>query len=354
MLSYDQLVAAVRAEGVNLSEVFLTSGGKTYNSRNMCRCHSGEVHQTAHQTGGSFVRSYNPDGTVIVHITAGDLGSRTPLQYILDILLTNPNAPLAANFSVYGKQAWILSAGRTNHDLNMSQAAFNALKGDAMSLDGYQDLRGSGVDPKAFTYGIENISSTSLDNHPDSYETSVRIVAGISRAYKRSGRNTAGHGEVAIDRSFADPGINMGTFRRATMARVAGTALPPPTVQEDFMSELTAYEQRDLYNTAKAIQTALIIPGYGGATYFQALINQGNDERKLLDELAAAIAADDGNSVNVDPAALAAALVAALRQLAADAPAVPPADAPALRALTDAPYNADDAEPGTAQPELHG
>src|SRR5690242_1291818 len=86
-LSYDQLVAAVRAEGVDLREVSITSGGKTYPSRNMCRCHSGDVSQTRHVVGGSKVRAWAPEGHVTVHITAGDKGSRTVQQYILDILL---------------------------------------------------------------------------------------------------------------------------------------------------------------------------------------------------------------------------------------------------------------------------
>lgn len=226
MLTHDQLAAAVRAEGVTLIE-FNVAG---YDSRKMCRCHSGDVKSTRHDLGGPLARAYDPKGDVTVHITAGDLGSRGLLQYCLDILVTNPNAPLAANFGVGPDgTAVLLSAGRTNHALYSSVAARTAQDSDNLSLTSYHDLRGSGDDPKIRNYGIENISSRALDTNPKQYATSVRICAAIARAYGRSGRNMIGHGEMAQDRSFADPGINMGQFRRDVMARVKD----PTTQQED-------------------------------------------------------------------------------------------------------------------------
>lgn len=287
-LSYDQLVAVVRAEGVDLREVNITSGGKNYNSRDMCRCHSGDVNQTYHVVGGNHVRGWAPDGDMTVHITAGDLGTRTPEQYILDILLTNPNAPLAANFAVMPDgTAYILSAGRTNHDLYCSPAAKAAYDNETWSLDNYQDLRGTGVDPKVFTYGIENVSSTSLDTKPLARATSVKICAAICRAYGRSGRNVAGHGECASDRSYSDPGINMGLFRRDVMAHVQNK-----NVQEDDVTPQELHDELVKFaygpDLKASLHSALVEAIYGPD--LKAVVD-GSDDAVLakLDTLADAI-----------------------------------------------------------------
>lgn len=221
-LSYDQITAAFRWAGITYREY---SG-----SRDRCRCHNG-----SHAAGGPLIRAWGPIVGTLVHITAGDLGSRTVEKYIQDIINGDPNIPCKVQFVVAPDGVvWINSVGRSNHDGSMSTRAYNALRDGTFSLTGYQDLRGTELTGNSFTYGIENINS----GPPNAAQrnASVRICAAISHAMGWSGRDCAGHGEVGSDRSYADPGMDMGAFRRDVMSFVSnptGGSTPPPVIKED-------------------------------------------------------------------------------------------------------------------------
>lgn len=223
MFGYDQILAALRAEGLTVIEV--------PGSRGRCRCHNGP-----HSGGGSLARPFAPSGDVMAHITAGNLGSRTPLQYIADIINGDPQTPFKSQFVTDPKGVVYLNGvGRANHAGKCGSAAISASRRQTLSLDGYVgNLRGSDADGNTFWYGIENIAAKSMT--AAQRESSVRICAALSRLAGRTGRGTIGHGEASSNRSYADPNLDMGQFRRDVIARVkAGPS--GNTTQEDDMAD---------------------------------------------------------------------------------------------------------------------
>lgn len=194
--------------------------------RDRCRCHTG-----SHEKGVGPRKQFGPQIGTTVHITAGNLAGRTPQQYIDDILLNDPAVPGKCNFAVIDGTVYLLSAGLCNHMLYLSSRAKVALENGTLSLTAYDDQRGDDygktgtVAGSTFLLGIENVSADSLGNHPDNYRASQLICAAVSDAHGWDGSDAIGHGEGAIDRTYADPGINMGAFRAGVKALVA--AGPP-------------------------------------------------------------------------------------------------------------------------------
>jgi hypothetical protein len=207
--------------------------------RDRCRCHDG-----SHERG-ERPRSGNPFGPVeevTDHITAGDLNGRAPLTYVFNILINDPVVPCKANFAIDPDGAvYLISAGRTNHDLYMSPAALTAIRNGTFSLDHYDDKRGEGVDPKRLSYGIEVIAASKMNAKQRA--SLIRLNACLCSLIKTNGRNVVGHGEVAKDRSSADPNENMGFVRRDTMAAVA--AGPQ---EDDPLATWTRAELKDVVN----------------------------------------------------------------------------------------------------------
>lgn len=309
-LSYDQILAAFRWAGINYREYT--------GSRDRCRCHSG-----SHAAGGPLVRAWGPNVGTLVHITAGDLGSRTVEQYIRDIINGDPEVPFKAQFVVAPDgTVWINGVGRANHDGSMSNAAYAALRDGTFSLTGSQNLRGSDVTGNSFVYGIENINS----GPPNAAQrnASVRICAAISHAQGWNGRDCAGHGEVASDRSFSDPGMDMGAFRRDVMAFVANpTNSPPPQEVPDMDANQAAQLQSIADRMTKIDYMHIILQwGFDPTENFQGAIygEQGEVLQRLrrlgsLDQILNGVkqALIDDPDVPVDPAVLDAHIASALQ-----------------------------------------
>jgi hypothetical protein len=235
MLTYTQVLTGLRAEGLEVVEV--------PGARGRCRCHTGP-----HVPRGPFVRPFDPTGDVMVHITAGGLGGRTPLQYVADIINGDPNLPNKGNLVTDPDGVVYLNGvGRANHAGGVSGRSVDLGRRQALSLDGYQDLRGGDVDGNAVWYGIENIAASAMT--AAQRDASVRICATFARLTGRTGRGSIGHGEASERRSYADPNLDMGRFRRDVVARVDR--------ENGFLMALTERQQELLYLRVARIDEAI-------------------------------------------------------------------------------------------------
>lgn len=155
-----------------------------------------------------------------IHQTAGNLGRRTVEEYIRDIIVSEGTAVPDKSQVVIAPNGdiWMVGAGRMNHCLYYSDAALSAVTNASFSLSGNQNLRGSKTSFNRYVYGVECIGVGVL---PEVQRKSAIVwAAAMSDAHKWTGQETHGHGEVAFDRGFADPGWNMGQFRKDVMSLV--------------------------------------------------------------------------------------------------------------------------------------
>lgn len=202
-LTPQTLLDLLRAEGLDVVE--------HPGWRDRCRCHDGSHERGERPTG----RGWGPIHGITAHITTG---ARYTGQQAIDyttalIVAGNDSTPgPLCQICIDGDGRVILSAaGRSNHVGSISQRAAMMLAA-SFSLDGYQDVRGSGVDGNALTYGVEMFSpSGPAEVQVDSF---VRVAAAICRHYGWDGGEVHGHGEVSDQRSYSDPGYDMGAIRR--------------------------------------------------------------------------------------------------------------------------------------------
>lgn len=209
-LTTDQLLAALRGEGLDVVEI---AGWRT-----RCRCHAG-----SHEAGGATVRPWGGINGITWHITTGAANSgQAAIDYCgyLNRGRTDTPGPLVQITVDADGRALVCSAGRSNHVGSISQAALDTMVGASFSLAGYQDVRGHGVDGNAHTYGIEIQTPTTPSQVQ--VDASVKVSAAICRAYGWTGQEVHGHGEVADSRSYSDPNLNMGQVRQSVMARISG------------------------------------------------------------------------------------------------------------------------------------
>lgn len=178
---------------------------------------------------------FNPHG-ITIHITAGGLGSRTEEQYIRDIINGDPSVPVKANAVVAPDGTlWLNAQGNANHCLYYGAKAMDAAINASFPLSGNANYRGSLTKWSLYAYGVEMIAASGAKVTPAQRKSAVIWAAAIARLHGWTGQETHGHGEVAYDRSWDDPGIDMGAFRRDVMATVkspganAGTSKPPTT-----------------------------------------------------------------------------------------------------------------------------
>lgn len=238
MHTYDEILAALKAEGLQVIEV--------PGARGRCRCHNGP-----HDAGAPMVRSFAPTGDVMVHITAGDLSGRKPLQYIADIINGDSVTPFKSQFVTDPKGVvYVNGVGRANHAGNVSSASISASRAQAISTGGYVGtMRGHDADGNTVWYGIENIAATTMT--AAQYEASVRICAAMARLSRRTGRGSIGHGEASDQRSYGDPNLDMGRFRRDVIARVK--AGPSGARENGFLMALTDKQQTELLKKTREI-----------------------------------------------------------------------------------------------------
>lgn len=219
-ITADRMLEILKAEGLTVKEV--------PGWRDRCRCCPDTV---PHREDGPYARGWGDVVGTLTHITAGNLGKRTPLQYIQDIINGDRNTPVKAHFVPDPDGVvWINSVGRCNHAGKVGAQVKAHLRLADFRLDDKHDDRfdGASADGNAFTYGIENIAAVSMT--AAQREASVRINAAIARELGWTGQESVGHGEVSAARVYADPNLDMGKFRRDVMARVkAGTKPTAPT-----------------------------------------------------------------------------------------------------------------------------
>lgn len=275
-LSTTQLRTALIAEGLTVVEYV--------GWRDRCRCHTG-----SHQAGGATVRPWGPINGVTVHITAGGLGGRSVDRYIADIINGDPNTPCKAQFITDpAGTVWLNSAGRCNHAGTIGSAAVTAMRNASFSLSGSQNLRGHDVDGNTLCYGIENIAATSMTDAQR--RASIGICAAICRAYGWTGQEVHGHGEASDQRSFSDPNLDMGAFRRDVMARVTSgpsgwNPVPTPTPKEPTVAYIDSTQVVFTDTAGNPVTVAQALPR--GAWAYSALLEQNGQIRKELDALTA-------------------------------------------------------------------
>lgn len=210
-LTADQQLAAVKAAGI--SKIVENSG---WRSRGIWRISKG----------------WKPKG-IIIHQTAGNLGSRSVQQYADDILNGDPSCPDKCNaFVAPDGTLWMNAAGRANHCLQYSNQALNAMINETFPLTGTVAWRGSLQNMNEHTYGLEMIATAP---NAAQVETAARWAAALCRAHGWTAGCIAGHGEVASDRDYSDPGIDMGAFRRRVAAILKSGS--PAQEDEDEMKE---------------------------------------------------------------------------------------------------------------------
>ena len=161
---------------------------------------------------------FEPRG-ITIHHTAGGLGKRSVEQYIADIIDGDPSVPDKAHAVIAPDGAlWLNAAGRANHCVYYSQRAMDAILAGDLPTTGSVAWRGSLQNMNRHAYGVECIA-TGVPNAAQR-ATAVKWAAALALHHGWSGGETFGHGEVAQDRDWSDPGWDMGTFRRDVKALV--------------------------------------------------------------------------------------------------------------------------------------
>lgn len=206
-LTPQQMIDAIRAEGCTVREYVGWRERAQWRSR-----------ERGHDVNG-----------VVIHHTAGGLGSRSVEQYIADILVGDPAVPDKCNAAIDPDGVvWLVASGRANHMLYYSDAARSmAVNGTWPTSGGSVHARGNRQNGNAWTYGVECIAA-GVPNQKQR-EAAVRWAAAMCRAHGWGGREVFGHGEAAYDRDFSDPGWDMSAFRADVVARLKAPKTTPTT-----------------------------------------------------------------------------------------------------------------------------
>ncbi|VEI04096.1 N-acetylmuramoyl-L-alanine amidase [Acidipropionibacterium jensenii] len=254
-LTADQQLAAYKAAGIK--KIVQNRGWRT---RGMWRISA---------------KGWQPRG-IIIHQTAGNLGSRTVQQYADDILNGDPACPDKCNvFIPPDGSLWVNAAGRANHCLQYSAKALAALTRETFPLAGkYHDLRGSQQNMNRYTYGVEMIATAP---NAAQIETAARWAAALCRAHGWSAGAVAGHGEVADDRDYSDPGIDMGAFRARVAALIKSKNSPKEL--ELTMSQYTAIMSKLAWLEKILIETQRRVTADKGTDEFTQKVVVENQKR---------------------------------------------------------------------------
>lgn len=215
-----QIVDAFRAEGLTVVEM--------PGWRERCRCCSGPHDPHAR----TYIRAWTDFVGITWHSTYGArLGGQAAIDYTKRILIAGngsvPGPLCLAGVDADGRMLMV-SAGRANHVGRIGQAALTAMRRASFSTTGNHNLRGAGLDGNQFTLGFEALGSGAPNTKQ--IDAMVRGSVALCRLNGWTGQEVHGHGEVSVDRSFSDPGNDMGHARRAVMARLRATkpvSLPP-------------------------------------------------------------------------------------------------------------------------------
>lgn len=215
----DQILTAFRAEGLTVYEM--------PGWRGRCRCCSGPHNPRA----SSYIRPWRQFHGVTWHMTYGArLSGQAAIDYTQRILIGG-NGSVPGPLCLAGVDAngriLMVSAGRANHIGSISQRSLDAMRGASFSTAGNHNLRGSGVDGNAYTLGFEGLGA----GQPNAaqWEAMVKASVALCRLAGWTGQEVHGHGECSDQRSFTDPGCDMGAVRREVMARLRRGTTPTTT-----------------------------------------------------------------------------------------------------------------------------
>ncbi|MGW6218363.1 peptidoglycan recognition protein family protein [Streptomyces olivaceus] len=223
-LSADRLVAALKTEGVHVTE---RPGWRDHN-RN---------------TKGPWS---NLNG-IVIHHTAGTNSLNLCWTGMADL-----PGPLCHTHLAKNGTATMVGYGRANHAGTFAANAFNAMLNEAPTHP--RPDSAEPVDANARTYGIEieNLGN-GKDPYPAAqYDAAVRWAAALCRAHGWTANSVIGHKEGT--RRKIDPSFDMNAFRTAVAARLAhgadwnpSTTTPP---QEDDVA-LSDADKKWISDTVK-------------------------------------------------------------------------------------------------------
>lgn len=197
-MSADQFLAALKAEGLRISE---HAGWRTHN-------------RAGHGAWG-------PMNGVMIHHTAGSAPGDGNVVWSGRSDLPGP---LAHGYLAKTGTVTMTANGRANHagggDPAVLAAVINETYVTAPPAPKFHDGSGGAADGNAHFYGLE-ISNlgTSKDSYPAvQYEAAVKWAAAICRHHGWSSKSVIGHKEWSDWKS--DPSFDMGKFRAAVAARL--------------------------------------------------------------------------------------------------------------------------------------
>lgn len=244
-----QIVDAFRAEGLTVVEM--------PGWRERCRCCAGPHNPNAR----SYIRGWTDFVGITWHSTYGPrLSGQAAIDYTKRILIAGngsvPGPLCLAGVDADGRMLMV-SAGRANHVGRIGTAALTAMRRASFSTAGNHNLRGAGLDGNQYTLGFEALGSGSPNGIQ--IDAMVRASAALCRLNQWAGQEVHGHGEVSVDRSFSDPGCDMGAARRAVIARLKTPVAPekPPVASPK------AHPQEDPVPEHRETRTTLTHRGEG-------------------------------------------------------------------------------------------
>lgn len=254
-LSADKLLAALKAEGVNVAE------------------HSGWRNRNRNHKG-----AWGPVNGITIHHTAGS----NSLGLCVNGTAALPG-PLCHTHLAKNALATMVGYGRANHGGTFAQNAHGAVVNES-AVHPRPDAA-EPVDANARYYGIEieNLGN-GKDPYPAvQYDASVRWAAAICRAHGWSAQSVIGHKEGT--RRKIDPSFDMDVFRDAVAARLAHAADWNPQEEDDMP---TANEIADAVLTRDG---KITIPGAAPANPTYTLASTQTEILKRIDRANASIAA---------------------------------------------------------------
>lgn len=222
-LSADQMLAALRAEGVKVQE------HRSWRTNN--RDHKG---------------AWGPVHGVYIHHTAGVGSGLADYCYYGSSDLPGP---VCHAFASKAATVYMIGHGRANHAGGIAQNAYDAAVNES-SVHPRPDAA-EPIDGNAHFYGIEvENKGDGHDPYPNAqYDQVVRWAAAICRAHRWTADSVIGHKEAT--RRKIDPSFSMETFRDAVAERLEhpaswspGSTPTPPVEAPDMTPEQAAQLQK--------------------------------------------------------------------------------------------------------------
>ncbi|MFE4367951.1 MULTISPECIES: peptidoglycan-binding protein [unclassified Streptomyces] len=207
-MTADQFVAALRAEGLTVSEM---SGWRTNNR--------------------DHIKAFGPVNGVVIHHTAGTDSKSLVFNGTADL-----PGPLCNSYLPKTGTVYMVGNGRANHAGEFATNAFNAMVAESAT----HPVPGpDAIDANSRTYGIEieNLGNGS-DFYPQAqYDAAVKWAAAICRFHGWTANSVIGHKEGTSRKidpkgpigSKSGPAFDMNAFRADVAARLKGIPAPAKT-----------------------------------------------------------------------------------------------------------------------------